>query len=184
MREVSPTYRGGRVFPGSKPRAHKGFKVVNLIEVQAMFDEKKRFQRKKLAQIYASTGGNGSQATSTAEAEIRSVVNDVDEVICNIIRVGEKAKNCHTVHSRHRSSEKDIRASVRAERKARSARITAAKAGNVDAPTNLKEDFRVADALFESSSIGKDGSGSVSSADAPNFPRTRSLQAAGDSVAV
>lgn len=44
IREVPSTHLGGRNFSGSKSPVRKDLKFVNLIDVQAVFDEQKRVQ--------------------------------------------------------------------------------------------------------------------------------------------
>lgn len=59
MREVS-THCSERNRPGSKPRACEAVKVMNLIEVWAIFNEKEKLQWKSLAQILAGPDREGS----------------------------------------------------------------------------------------------------------------------------
>lgn len=117
----------------------------NLTVGQVMFDGKEKLQRVRPAHVIATPVEDCSQAATTAGETIILVMNDEDKVTPKVAPGEEIAEKGHTVYSRLCPSEEDMRASVRAARKTKNARMIATKADSVDAMTNVKEVFRVVD---------------------------------------
>lgn len=99
---------------------------------------------------------------------------DEGEVTRKVAPVEENVGKGHTEKIRHCPSDEYMRASARAARKVRNARVTATKAYYVDAPTDAAEAVRVFDVISKSRSIAKDRRGVVRDTEAPVFLRTRS----------
>lgn len=94
-------------------------------------DECEKAQRGKMPRSLASLVGDWSWAALTAGEEVSPVVAHAGEVTRNIAPVRENIEKDHTVESRHRPSEKDMRAPAGVGKKARNAPVTTTNAIDV-----------------------------------------------------
>lgn len=117
-REVPPTQRSGPNLPGPKLRAREGVKVSNLVDIQAMFDEKGKRDRQSLTEAFSTP----FQKVSPAALRVSEQVGPVDEDFANgmevevtwkIISVEVVGGKDHTVDSRHCRNSGDVEVAAR-----------------------------------------------------------------------
>lgn len=180
MREKLLTHRGGGNYPGSKPRAREGVKVVSFFDVKTMFDGKKRGVRVRLEISLSAMLENLSQAI--VGEEVSPAVVEDEEVVYSNVPVQRKNGKSHTIDRRRRQSNVDECAVIRKGHKVRASWRSETQPATDDAPNGIAVGGKgggkegAASNVFEGESITKDRSDMARELDALVFLRARSAQ--------
>lgn len=119
MHEVLLKHRGRYKYPGSRPRACEGVKVVSSFNIMRILDEKESVAETRFEKALSAVPNKPFQGI--AGKEVNSVVTEGQEIVrSTAVGLEEEKKGC-TIDSRRLQSDIDTHAHICESHKARAA---------------------------------------------------------------